>query len=356
MIVRFGYVAMSMELHNASPSRTMTLATFSKLNDREAALRRLERIAEENLHNTLRLLKHNRYMDVKVYRFTSKLVPLVTHELLDDWDPYPSLAQGFADVGSFVREHHMRVSFHPDHFTVLSTPRADVFRKSVIDLDHHVRMLEAMGLDERATCNIHVGGSYGNKETAAHRFVDNFRTLEDRIARRITVENDDKTFTAAETLSICEEVGVPMVLDLHHDAVNPSDAPAAELWPRIMDTWNKYGWNGLQSEKYAEGQAGVRVADEPSSVVESLEWLPPKMHISSPKSDKDPRGHADYVDPEPLLRFLFAIAGTTPAIDIMIEAKQKDAALLKLMEDMRAAETSGQPVRVIDGASVEVLG
>ncbi|KIL37405.1 UV damage repair endonuclease UvdE [Cohnella kolymensis] len=335
MIVRFGYVAMSMELQNASPSKTMTMTTFSKLNDRDAALRRLERLAAENLHNTLRLLKHNRYMDVKVYRFTSKLIPLVTHELLNDWDPYPVLAEGFADVGSFVREHHMRVSFHPDHFTVLSTPRADVFRKSVTDLHHHVMMLEAMGLDERATCNIHVGGSYGNKETAVRRFIENFGSLEKRIAQRITLENDDKTFTAEETLNIAEEVGAPMVLDLHHDAVNPSDKPAEQLWPRIMDTWNKFGWNGI---------------------AESSDRLPPKMHISSPKSEKDPRGHADYVDPEPLLRFLYAIAGLTPAVDIMIEAKQKDAALLKLMEDMRAAEASGQPVRVIDGATVEVLG
>lgn len=337
MIVRFGYVAMSVELKNASPSRTMTMTAFSKLSDREAALRRLERIAEENLHNTLRLLKHNRYMDVKVYRFTSKLIPLVTHELLEDWDPYPGLAEGFADVGSFVREYGMRVSFHPDHFTVLSTPRKDVFRKSVTDLDHHVKMFEAMGLDERATCNIHVGGSYGNKETAGSRFIEQFRMLEPRIARRITLENDDKTFTAEETLNICEEVGTPMVLDLHHHAVNSGDAEAEALWPRIRDTWNKFGWNGQQSEKDSER-------------------LPPKMHISSPKSEKDPRGHADYVDPEPLLRFLFSIAGSTPAVDVMIEAKQKDAALVKLMEDLRAAEAAGQPVRVIDGASVEIVG
>lgn len=73
-----------------------------------------------------------------------------------------------------------------------------------------------MGLDERATCNIHVGGTYGNKETAGKRFVEHFLRLEERIARRITLENDDKTFTAAETLELSEQVGAPMVLDLHH--------------------------------------------------------------------------------------------------------------------------------------------
>lgn len=157
MIVRFGYVAMSVELEDSSPSKTMTMASFSKLPDREAGLRRLERIAEQNLHNTLRLLKHNRYLGVHVYRMTSKLIPLATHEQLQDWDPYPALAHAFAEVGVFVREHDMRVSFHPDHFTVLSTPRPEVFRNSVTDLNYHVRMLEAMGLDERALNNIHVG-------------------------------------------------------------------------------------------------------------------------------------------------------------------------------------------------------
>ncbi|RED63105.1 UV DNA damage repair endonuclease UvsE [Cohnella lupini] len=336
MIVRFGYVAMSVELENASPSKTMTMASFVKLADREAAIRRLERIAEENLQNTLRLLKHNRYLGVHVYRLTSKLIPLATHEDLQDWDPYPTLAPAFAEVGEFVREHDMRVSFHPDHFTVLSTPRSEVFRKSVIDLNHHVRMLEAMGLDGRATNNIHVGGSYGDKETSGRRFIEQFRTIEPRITRRITLENDDKTFTASETLNIAEEAGVPMVLDIHHDAVNPSEEEATALWARIRATWDRFPWN-------------VEHANSPLS-------LPPKLHMSSPKSESDPRGHADHIDLEPLIKFLYAIANTTPAIDVMIEAKRKDEALLKLMDDFREIEANGGPIRIVDGGTIEVRG
>ncbi len=57
----------------------------------------------------------------------------------------------------------MRVSFHPDHFTVIGTPRANVLRQSVQTLDNHVRMLEAMGLDEAARLNIHIGGTYQDR-------------------------------------------------------------------------------------------------------------------------------------------------------------------------------------------------
>lgn len=76
-IVRLGYVAMSMEVKNASPSKTMTFAQFQKIEDRDAALRKLERIALMNLENTLRLLKHNAASEIHFYRFSSRLISIV---------------------------------------------------------------------------------------------------------------------------------------------------------------------------------------------------------------------------------------------------------------------------------------
>ncbi|MEI7025892.1 UV DNA damage repair endonuclease UvsE [Paenibacillus sp. y28] len=306
MQVRFGYVAMSVIVQNASPSKTMTATNFSKLQDREAAIRKLERIAEENIHNTLRLLRHNRAHGIEVFRFSSRLIPLIGHELLAGWDPYPVLAGPFAELGAYVREHGMRVSFHPDHFTVLSTPRKEVLDSSIADLNRHVRMLEAMGLDTRAKSNIHIGGTYGNKPSARERFVRHFGLLGDEVRQRLTLENDDKTFNAAETLSVCEEVGVPMVLDVHHHAVNNDGESAESLWPRIAATWDGPNGSGLA----------------------------PKIHVSSPKSEADPRGHADYVEAGPLHHFLQSIAASTPRLDVMIEAKRKDDALMKLVEEL----------------------
>jgi UV DNA damage endonuclease len=197
-------------------------------------------------------------------------------------------------------------------------------------------MLEAMGLDERATNNIHVGGSYGDKKASALRFIDQFRTIERRITERITLENDDKTFNAGETLRIAEELGVPMVLDIHHHAVNPGEEKMSDLWPRIQRTWDHHAWNVKQTKEQLK--------------------LPPKLHVSSPKSLSDPRGHADYIELDPLMKFLQEIADVTPAIDIMIEAKRKDEALLKLMDEFRTLEAAGEPIRAIDGGSLELLG
>lgn len=354
MIVRFGFVAMSLQLENASPSRTMTYTSFSKLPDREAALRRLERIAEENLHNTLRLLRHCHAHDIKVYRLSSKLIPLATHEELQDWSPWPALAEAFASVGAFVKDKGMRVSFHPDHFCVLSTPRPEVLVKSEEDLRYHVHMLEAMGLDEKVKCNIHVGGAYGDKPSSAERFVRQFGQLPWRIRNRITLENDDKTFTVRETLDAAEAVGVPMVLDIHHHAVNDGNESnaslAGELWPRILRTWDGAlpdGDSEPEGVSAAEG-AMLMPGGQPSRP------LPPKLHVSSPKSERDPRGHADYVDPAPLLRFLQETAGSTDKLDVMLEAKGKDLALFRLMEDLRQLAQDEQGIRIIDGASIEV--
>lgn len=331
MIVRFGYVAMSTVVANASPSKTMTFKTFSNLLDREAAVRKLESIAAENLHNTLRLLRHNVAHDIMVYRFSSKLIPLATHEALADWDPFRALEQSFAEVGEFVKKHGIRASFHPDHFTVFSTPRPEVLASSLRDMAYHVGMLEAMGLDGRAKNNIHVGGAYGDKLSAGERFKENAAALPDRMKERLTLENDDKTFNAPETLAIAEALGLPMVLDIHHQWVNNEGEDPAELWSRIKRTW---------TSSYA--QAGSP-EDDP---------LPPKIHASSPKSVSDPRGHADHVAAGPLLDFLRKIASGTDRVDVMLEAKLKDGALFALMEEL--ARHKGDGVEILNGASVRI--
>lgn len=334
MIVRFGYVAMSTTLVNASPSRTMTYKTFSGLSDQGAALRRLESIARENLHNTLRLLRHSVAHDIHVYRFTSKLIPLATHEALLqlDWNPYDILAEAFTEIGQYVKNHGMRVSFHPDHFTVLSTPRPEVLLHSIRDLDYHVAMLEAMGLDSRAKNNIHIGGAYGDKHSAGERFKENIGGLSAKIKQRLTLENDDKTFNALETLEIAESSGLPMVLDIHHQWVNNEGETAAELWPRIYNTWT----SSFAQAETPEGK-----------------FLAPKIHASSPKSASDPRGHADHVIAAPLLDFLREIAPITEQVDVMLEAKLKDGAVFALMKDL--SSYVGDGVEIIDGATVRIL-
>ncbi|WP_044641090.1 UV DNA damage repair endonuclease UvsE [Risungbinella massiliensis] len=303
MIVRFGFVAMSLYVKNASVSKTMTLKSFKAISDPNAARKKIYRIGLENLQNTKRILYHAIGSGIQFYRFSSRLVPLAGHDVVKGINYIKMLQKEFAEIGEVVRQNEMRVGFHPDHFTVLSSPKPEVIRYSAGDLARHVRMLQYMGLDSSYKCNIHVGGTYGDKEKAGARFIENFRRLDPKIQAHICLENDDKTFTAKETLAIAKEVGVPMVLDLHHHRCNNEGESLVEIFQEAVSTWKK-------------------------------EKFPPKIHLSSPKGETNIRSHADFVNPDDIVPFLQIAKQQIDRLDVMIEAKKKDEALFQLMLEL----------------------
>ncbi len=87
-------------------------------------------------------------------------------------------------------------------------------------MTYHYKVLDAIGIADSSYINIHVGGAYGNKEKAVERFHDNIKKLPAHIKRQMTLENDDKTYTTAETLSICQKEKIPFVFDYHHHMAN----------------------------------------------------------------------------------------------------------------------------------------
>lgn len=303
-IVRLGYVAMSMELKNASPSKTMTFAQFQKIGDREAAIRKLERIALANLENTHRLLKHNAFSDIYFYRLTSRLIPLANHADLPDWDYIKPLKGKLHEIGEFVKKHNMRIDFHPDHFVVLNSSKIEVFKNSLKTLKMHYLLLRGMKVDPIHRCVLHVGGNYKETDQSLERFVDNWMSVPKAIQKMIMLENDDTSFTLDDTLYLCEKLGIPLVFDYHHHLAHHENEKWEENWDRVVATWKDSS-------------------------------LPIKMHISSPKSESAFRHHSDYVDIDMFFRFLREIKGTVPQIDCMIEAKKKDEALFTLIQEVK---------------------
>ncbi len=318
-IVRLGYVAMSMGLKNASPSKAMTFTQFQKIEDRAAAMHKLERIALENLENTHRILKHNLFNDIYFYRFSSRLIPLATHEELSDWDYIRPLKGKLAEIGEFVKKHMMRVDFHPDHFVVLNSPRREVFLNSITNLEMHYLLLTAMNLDATHRCVLHVGGKYNDIEKSLERFVVNWNDIPLPIQQMIMLENDDTSFTLDDTLYLCEKLGIPLIFDYHHHLAYHRHDRWDDKWDRVVATWR----------------------GSP---------LPIKMHISSPKSEDKFRHHSDYVDVDMFFRFLNEIKGSTPQIDCMIEAKQKDEALFTLINKIKERKD----IQMIDDSSFSI--
>ncbi|RXT05212.1 UV DNA damage repair endonuclease UvsE [Ammoniphilus sp. CFH 90114] len=309
MRVRLGYVALSLEVKDSSPNKTITWKNLQKV-DPKYYISRLRILSKENLKNQLRLLRYNLGEEIMVYRFTSKLIPLATHEAAAGWNFAEDLAEEFAQIGEFVRKHKMRVGFHPDHFVNLNSPKEDIVEKSIQDLQYHLQQSQAMGMDEKMKFNIHMGGAYQDKQKSLKRLIDNWSQVPEVIQKRLTFENDDKTFTAHETLEACQALNIPMVLDIHHHRCNHEHQDLSSILPDIFATWKDSG-------------------------------LPPKIHVSSPRGTESSaalRSHADLVNLHDLLPFLQLASKHTDALDVMVEAKNKDQALKGLMNELVAQE------------------
>jgi UV DNA damage endonuclease len=302
MLINLGYVAISMKLKDASPNKTVTLKNLEKI-DRQQWIDRVEGLGRQNIANIIRILRYNTAYGIKVYRFTSKIIPFATHPEFSYWDWKKELKNEFAELGSVVRDTNMRVSTHPDHFTLINSPKKEVMESSIRDLDYHCSMFELMNLGDEYKMVMHIGGMYKNKQDSIKRFYEGFLSLDDRIKRRLILENDDKLYNAEDVLNICKDLKVPMVLDIHHDVCNPSNYKVSEMIKDIFSTWKD-------------------------------EKIPPKIHVSSPKSEKEIRSHHDYINSQEFTSFLVGIKDRVGNFDTMIEAKQKDLALFKLMEDL----------------------
>ncbi|MDN4494105.1 UV DNA damage repair endonuclease UvsE [Ureibacillus aquaedulcis] len=316
MKIRFGYVANALGLWDASPSKTLTFSRYSML-PKDERMEKLKSITAQNLHHTKRILYYNIAHEIELYRLSSSIVPLATHpEVM--WDFYTPFKNEWKELGEIIQQFKMRVSFHPNQFTLFTSQKEEVTMNAVKDMEYHYSMLKAMNALHTGLINIHIGGAYGDKSNSLIRFHQNLKQLPEEIKRHMTLENDDKTYDVPETLVTCEKENIPMVLDYHHHMANKEEDDLHLYLQRIFNTWNS------------------------TNVI-------PKVHISSPKSEQAYRSHADFVSLDFALPFLKMAKELNQDFDIMIEAKQKNLAMQKLVEDISAI----RGVKRISSSSVE---
>ena len=316
MKIRFGYVANAIDLWDASPSKTLTFARYSTL-PKDERIEKLHYITGQNLQHTKRILYYNIAHEIELYRLSSSLVPLATHpEVM--WDFYTPFKNEWHELGDIIEKFKLRVSFHPNQFTLFTSSKKEITLNAVKDMEYHFTMLNAMNALKTGLINIHIGGAYGDKNAALTRFHQNLKQLPEEIKKHMTLENDDKTYDVPETLLTCEKENIPMVLDYHHYMANKEQGDLHVYLQRIFNTWN----------------AKDNV---------------PKVHISSPKSDQAFRSHADFVSLDFILPFLTMAKELNQDFDIMIEAKQKNIAMQRLVVELAAI----RGVKRISSSSVE---
>jgi len=249
----------------------------------------ISQLVRENIQALIEAVDYCRENGIGSFRINSHLLPCATHPdvgyKVDDLIGHEEIVAGMQSV----RDKGVRLTFHPDQFVVLGSPRADVVEKSIHELEHHGWMAEQVGAD---VVNIHAGGAYGDKGSALKSFLAGVDRLSDRARRYLTVENDDRVYTPSDLLPL----GLPLVYDVHHHRCLPDDLSIEEATERALATWDRE----------------------------------PLFHISSPREMKNRRLHADYIDVDDFPQCWRAIDPLT----VDIEAKAKELAVFKLKEEL----------------------
>lgn len=271
-----------------------------------------------------RILDHLGDHDIRMYRIASQIAPYITHPDLPQFHrQLDECAEDLARIGARIREQDVRLSFHPSQYIVLNAPDEAVAASATRDLEYQAEFLDRLGAGPEAVVVIHGGGLYGERQAAEDRWVERYTGLSHAVRRRLVLENDERSYSLSAVLRLSERTGVPVVLDtLHHAVHDPDGLSLRAAVEQSMATW-------------------------PPGVV-------PKIHFSSPRKEAreiarrdratgkrsvhltDPLAyqHADFIDPDDFAAFLAATEGLR--LDVMLEAKQKDAALLRLRDDLRA--------------------
>lgn len=259
---------------------------------------------------------------ISMYRMSSDLAPYATHPDMPQFHNMVRECRAeLRDIGQRAHAMNLRLSFHPSQFVILNSPNPELVRKSVWDLQSQAEMLDCMELGPEAVLVIHVGGAYGDRVSGNARWVKTWKMLPEPVKRRLVLEHDDLRYSAADVLWIHQHTGVRLIFDYQHFwCFNPEKLELRDTVRQILRTWPK----------------GVR----------------PKIHFSSPRTElrevkrKDPKtrkvktsliaptwtGHADFVNPFEFCTFMRTVEGME--FDVMLEAKVKDLALIRLRADL----------------------
>ncbi len=268
------------------------------------------------------------YLDtfgIRMYRMSSDVAPYATHPDMPQFHgQIAECADDLADLGALARRLDLRLSFHPSQYILLNGLDPVIVRKSVADLVAQAEILDAMGLGPEAVLIVHAGASYGDKVEGRRRWIAAYQRLPEPVRRRLVLENDDLRYSAADVLAIHEATGVPLVFDhQHYWCNNPEGLDLRGTIAKFLQTWPdgvrpKVHFSSPRTEMRAVRRRN-RSTGKAETVLQPPVWT----------------GHADFVQPFEFITTMRLI-GDRLDFDVMLEAKAKDLALVRLRRDLAA--------------------
>ena len=297
MKIRLGYACIS-KIIDTTSSKTTTLTFYNKLDDVNKSIK-IDKIIKENLNNLEKIIKYNIKNNIHFFRITASLVPLIDICSID----LNLYKDKFRYIGKLVNDNNMRVDVHENEYCVLNSVRSDVVLKSIKMLESLKYVMDMF--DVKYNIILHIGSKTNGIRESSNRFINNFKLLSNDLQKLIILENDDKSYNVYQTLKICENLNIPMCLDIHHHYCNKCTKDIDFYMKRIFNTYKN-----------------CKV----------------KMHYSSPKSKKEKRSHNEYISSDDFIKFIKFLKRYNKDVDIMLEAKGKDLALVKLVYELKFKE------------------
>ncbi|KAJ3854875.1 UV-endonuclease UvdE-domain-containing protein [Lentinula lateritia] len=259
----------------------------------------VKELGRKNVQDLITMIQWNEDNNIRFLRLSSEMFPFASHPIYGYSLEYCSSL--LAEAGALAKKYGHRLTTHPGQFTQLGSPKPGVIESSIRELEYHCQMLDLMGVGKDGVTIVHGGGVYDDKPGTIERIKTTIRDiLPQHVRDRLVLENDELCYNADDLLPICEELDVPLVFDYHHDALKPSSIPPAAIIKRT---------NAIFARR------GIR----------------PKQHLSDPRPGAvtlmERRAHADRCErlPDEL-----ELEGIGIDVDLMIEAKDKEQAVLQL--------------------------
>jgi UV DNA damage endonuclease len=255
--------------------------------------------------------------DIRMYRFSASIAPYATHPDLPQFHRQVEECAGeLAAFGARARELGIRLSTHPSQYVVLNSENGSTQEAGIRDVELQAQLLDAMGLGPEAVCILHVGGAAGGLEG----FERAFERLSDAARARLVIENDDRTYSLGDVLELHHRTGLRVVWDiLHHHCHDPDGVSDREALAAALATWPQG-----QIPKIHYSSPKTAMEERKRRVGRRVErtWVLPQL-----------RAHADMIDPIGFEHFLRETAAGLD-FDVMLEAKAKDLALLRLRDQL----------------------
>lgn len=298
-MIRLGLCCINTELRKKDIfcSRTMIRKNFT--------VKKAQELALKNIADIGKMAKWNYDNNIFVFRLSSDIFPHFTDEETEEYSLDFSKS-ALEEAGELCRKYRQRITMHPGQYNQVGAKEKRVFDNTIKDLKMHADILDMMSMDKNSVICVHGGGVYGNIDETIKRWISQFKDLPDNVQRRLAIENCERCYSVVDCLKIAEACNIPLIFDSHHydcyniikkDEEKNEKIDITVYMDRIVDTWKRRD-------------------------------IIPLFHVSEQRPDSRIGTHSDFI--EKLPSYYLSFTEKYGNLDIEIEAKMKEQAILKL--------------------------